>query len=106
MHQRVLIIALPESDKKQLHIDAKRLFYDSKNERHKEWEARYDVKYRSRGQAERHKISDATAFVSVVLPAHYSAIVSVLDHVKQRLEPGWTIKSVIDWGAGTGTALW
>jgi ribosomal protein RSM22 (predicted rRNA methylase) len=46
------------------------------------------------------------AFASVVLPAHYSAVYSVLDHVVHRLGSSWHIEHVIDWNAGTGSAIW
>jgi ribosomal protein RSM22 (predicted rRNA methylase) len=41
-----------------------------------------------------------------VLPAHYSAITSVLRHVKSRLGPLWDVDRIIDWGTGTGSGLW
>lgn len=88
-----------------LHVDAKRLFSggDTKDA---EWDSKYDVRYKSSRQAFRHSERDGTAFATVALPAHYSAIYSVLNHVKQRLGPEWDIKRVIDWGAGTGSGLW
>ena len=94
------------SDKTQLHIDAKRLFSDKDSAEQDVWETQYDTKYRSRLQAARHAERDGTAFVSVALPAHYSAIFSVFDHLKRRMEPGWEIDRVIDWGAATGSGLW
>jgi hypothetical protein len=98
-----------ESDKRQLHNDAKRLFLASEQESgssEAEWEAKYDVKYRSRTQAARHFERDGTAFASIALPAHFSAIYSVLDHAKRRMGPEWNVENVIDWGAGTGSGLW
>lgn len=99
---------IAESDKQRLHQDAKRLFFDESGNSSAEdaWEVEYDVKYRSRRQAERHYERDGTAFASVALPAHFSAITSVLEHVKHRLEPEWSINNVIDWGAGMGSGLW
>jgi hypothetical protein len=79
---------------------------DSEQEGSPEWETKYDVKYRSRLQASRHFERDGTAFASVVLPAHFSAIYSVLHQAKRRLGPEWNVNKVIDWGAGTGSALW
>lgn len=99
---------ISESDKSQLHSDAKRLFQSEvvqENTEH-EWSASYDVKYRSRQQAARHYQRDGTAFASVALPAHYTAIYSVLSHVKRRLEASWNVRHVVDWGAGTGSGLW
>jgi hypothetical protein len=29
-----------------------------------------------------------------------------MDHIKERLEPNWSIERIIDWGAGTGSGLW
>ena len=89
-----------------LHVDAKRLFSDSDGENEPQWDSSYDVSYKSRKQAFRHSERDGTAFASVALPAHYSAIYSVLDHVKHRLGADWKIQRVIDWGAGTGSGLW
>lgn len=70
------------------------------------WDAQYDVRYRSKGQRARHAERDGTAFTSVALPAHYSAIMAVLYHVKMRLGPSWSIQNIIDWGAGAGSGLW
>ncbi|KAH7922862.1 Rsm22-domain-containing protein [Leucogyrophana mollusca] len=96
------------SDKTQLHSDAKRLFFDSETggDVGSGWDPTYDVKYRSRRQGARHFDRDGTAFASVVLPAHYSAIYSVLEHVKHRLGSELRVERVIDWGTGTGSGLW
>ncbi|KAL0951798.1 hypothetical protein HGRIS_008465 [Hohenbuehelia grisea] len=106
--QASINLIISESDKHRLHQDAKRLFLDNGGELSAEdgWEAAYDTKYRSRKQAARHHERDGTAFVSVALPAHFSAISAVFNHVKRRLEPEWRVERVIDWGAGTGSALW
>jgi hypothetical protein len=94
-----------EANKTQLHSDAKRLFQkDGADE--DEWEPHYDTKYRTRIQGVKHAKRDGTAFASVALPAHYSVIYAVLDHVKQRLGPTWSVERVIDWGAGVGSGLW
>lgn len=93
------------TDKPMLHVDAKRLFLDE-SENGAEWDTTYDVRYKTREQRARHAERDGTAFASVALPAHYSAIFSVLDHLKQRLGPDWSIQHVIDWGAGTASGLW
>lgn len=90
------------SDKIQLHSDATRLFFDESEG----WDPSYAVKYRSRKQGARHSDRDGTAFASVVLPAHYSAICAVLHQVKHRLGAEWNVQRVIDWGAGTGSGLW
>lgn len=96
-----------ESDRPQLHNDAKRLFYeDTADGSASEWETQYDSKYRTWRQKTRHAERDGTAFASIALPAHYSAIISVFDHLKRRLEPSWKVERIIDWGAGTGSALW
>jgi ribosomal protein RSM22 (predicted rRNA methylase) len=91
-----------------LHSDAKRLFHDEDlgEGAESEWETHYNSKYRSRRQAAHHAERDGTAFASIALPAHYSAIFSVFDHLKRRLGPSWKIERVIDWGAGTGSGLW
>lgn len=88
-----------------LHADATRLFaQDSEDD--PEWVSAYDIWYKSRRQAARHGVRDGTAFASIALPSHYSAIYAVLDHVKLRMGPEWKIERVIDWGSGTGTGLW
>ena len=88
-----------------LHVDAKRLFTDH-GEDNGEWDTSYDVRYKTGEQRARHAERDGTAFASVALPAHYSAISAVLDHLKQRLGPDWSVQHIIDWGAGTGSGLW
>lgn len=92
------------ADKTLLHSDATRLFND--HDGPSDWDTSYDVKYKSRKQASRHAERDGTAFASVALPAHYSAIYSVLNHARHRLGPTWSVKTLYDWGAGTGSALW
>ncbi len=101
----VSLIESSASDKPQLHHDAKRLFFDDSSPR-TEWDSAYDVKYKSGKEAGKHSLRDATAFATVALPSHYSAIYAVLDHVKLRLGPEWQVRRVIDWGAATGSALW
>ncbi|KAK7058621.1 37S ribosomal protein S22 [Paramarasmius palmivorus] len=95
---------ISESDKPLLHVDAERLFKASEGE--DEWNTNYDTRYRSRAQASKHSERDGTAFATVALPAHYSAIKAVLEHLKHRMGPGYNISRVIDWGAGTGSGLW
>lgn len=96
-----------ESQKSLLHSDAKRLFFSAEAENREEgWDTHYDKVYRTRSQAAQHSIRDGTAFASVALPAHYSAIAVVLNHARVRLGPRWNIDRVIDWGAGTGSGLW
>ncbi|RDB29432.1 Rsm22-cox11 tandem protein 2, mitochondrial [Hypsizygus marmoreus] len=107
--QNTISVMISESDKVQLHSDAKRLFFDEEGDKGagNEWDASYSSHtYRSRKQASRHGERDGTAFASVALPAHYSAISSVFDHLKRRLEPTWKVERIIDWGAGTGSGLW
>lgn len=100
--QKSITALIDASDKVQLHSDATRLFFDESEG----WDHSYDVKYRSRKQGARHSDRDGTAFSSVVLPAHYSAICAVLHHVKHRLGPQWNVQRVIDWGSGAGSGLW
>jgi len=97
---------LPDSDKSMLHVDAKRVFGTADDAADPKWDSQYDVKYKSHKQAYRHSVRDGTAFASIALPAHFSAIYSVLDHVKHRLGPEWQIERVVDWGTGTGSGLW
>lgn len=95
----------PASDKPSLHQDAKRLFLDDSGQR-PEWSPTYDIKYKSGREAGKHALRDATAFATVALPSHYSAIYAVLDHARLRLGPEWQVRRVIDWGAATGSGLW
>ncbi|KAF9075038.1 mitochondrial small ribosomal subunit Rsm22-domain-containing protein [Rhodocollybia butyracea] len=104
--QNSINLLISESDKSMLHNDAKRLFQENADTDDAEWGSTFEAKYRSRQQSSRHSERDGTAFASVALPAHYSAILAVLTHVKHRLGPDWNISKVIDWGAGTGSGLW
>lgn len=105
--QSVVTTIINDSDKSQLHADAMRLFakMDSDGEQ-SGWEMQLDAKYRSYQQGARHAERDATAFVSIAMPGHYTAIYSVLDHLKQRMPPGFAIERVIDWGSASHTGLW
>ncbi|KAI6136262.1 mitochondrial small ribosomal subunit Rsm22-domain-containing protein [Pisolithus sp. B1] len=103
--QRAIASLINDSDKSQLHSDAKRLFLDEVGAR-SSWDVAYDVKYKSRKQSYRHATRDATAFASVILPLHYSAVYAVFHHLKHRLGQTWNVQRVIDWGAGTGSGLW
>ncbi|KAJ7755072.1 Rsm22-domain-containing protein [Mycena maculata] len=106
--QNSINLIISESDKRQLHNDAQRLFRDQDEGGRFEdgWDAVYDKKYRTRAQAHEHSERDGSAFASVALPAHFSVIMAVLDHVKRRLEPEWRVERIMDWGAGTGSGLW
>ena len=70
------------------------------------WHTDFSTHYKSRKQASRHADRDATAFASVALPAHFSAVLSVLEHVKHRLEKSWQVKNIVDWGSAVGSGLW
>lgn len=94
------------ADRSVLHADAERLFLEDVGGGKKEWDATYDKEYKTRKQARRHAERDGTAFASVALPAHFSAIAAVFDHLAHRLGPGWTVDRVVDWHAGTGSGLW
>ena len=90
-----------------LHHDATRLFAQgTEGTNEPGWNASYDAHYKSSRKARLHADRDGTAFASVALPSHYSVVYAVLNHVKQRLGPEWTVDRVIDWGSGTGTGLW
>ncbi|KAJ7687437.1 mitochondrial small ribosomal subunit Rsm22-domain-containing protein [Mycena rosella] len=106
--QNSINLIISEGDKRQLHSDAKRLFQEQNDEGAYEdsWDSNYDTRYNTKRQARRHSDRDGSAFASVALPAHFSAITAVLDHVKRRLEPEWRVERIIDWGAGTGSGLW
>lgn len=88
-----------------LHSDAKRLFLEDTGEK-PQWGTAYDTHYKSRHQASRHAERDGTAFASVALPSHYSAICAVFDHLKRRMGPEWNVEKIIDWGSAAGSGLW
>ena len=92
-------------DRPLLYIDAKRLFLEQSSD-NPQWDTAYDVKYKTAEARARHAERDGTAFASVALPAHYSAIYAVMDHLRERLGPDWSVGRIIDWGAGTGSGLW
>ncbi|KAF9270814.1 Rsm22-domain-containing protein [Marasmius fiardii PR-910] len=104
--QNSINILINGSNKTMLHTDAKRLFVIPEEGSEDHWNTNYDTRYRSRQQASRHSERDGTAFATIALPAHYSAIKSVLQHLKHRMNPDWEVRRVIDWGAGTGSGLW
>ncbi|KAH0837964.1 mitochondrial small ribosomal subunit Rsm22-domain-containing protein [Lanmaoa asiatica] len=103
--QRSVTALIEGTNKTLLHSDAKRLFaeQDSSGEN---WSTAYNVGYKNRRQRYQHSARDGTAFASVILPAHYSAIYAVVRHVKHRLGALWNVDRVIDWGSATGSGLW
>ncbi|KAJ7610970.1 Rsm22-domain-containing protein [Roridomyces roridus] len=106
--QKSINVIISEGDKRQLRSDAQRLFRD-KDEQGRfqdSWDADYDAKYRTKARAHELSERDGSAFASVALPAHFSVITAVFDHVKRRLGPEWRVERIIDWGAGTGSGLW
>ncbi|KAF6754297.1 hypothetical protein DFP72DRAFT_899894 [Ephemerocybe angulata] len=105
--QAAVTSVINNSDKSQLHSDALRLFAKLNPDGETTgWELQLEAKYRSYQQGARHAERDATAFVSIAMPGHYSAIYSVFNHLKHRMEPGWEIERVVDWGAGAYSGLW
>lgn len=70
------------------------------------WHTAYEMEYKSWKQARRHTERDGTAFASVALPAHYSAVYAVLDNIRHRLGEDWKVRSVIDWGSAVGSGFW
>ncbi|KAI5124137.1 hypothetical protein M0805_000948 [Coniferiporia weirii] len=95
-----------EGDKPRLHEDAKRLFREERRDGSEVWNTTYDAEYKSREQAARHADRDGTAFASIALPAHYSAIYAVLDNLKHRLGEEYQVQHVVEWGSGVGSGLW
>ncbi len=100
---------LSESDKTQLHSDAKRLF-QSDTAGHTpdgEWAAQYNVRYHSRRQEARHHERDGIRIcLSRASCALFCHIFSFWVTSGNRLGPSWTVRHVIDWGAGSGSGLW
>ncbi|KAJ3532591.1 hypothetical protein NMY22_g7683 [Coprinellus aureogranulatus] len=98
---------IEDSDKSRLHSDAMRLFAKMDSEENTTgWELQLDPKYKSYKQGARHAERDATAFVSIAMPGHYTAIYSVFEHLKHRMDGGFEVERVIDWGAGSYSGLW
>ncbi|EJD03728.1 Rsm22-domain-containing protein [Fomitiporia mediterranea MF3/22] len=93
-------------DKPRLHEDAKRLFREDGDNGGDLWHTNYQTDYKSWKQTQRHEERDGTAFASVALPAHYSAVYAVFDHIKHRLGDDWKVRNIIDWGSGVGSGLW
>lgn len=94
-----------------LRQDALRLFQSAEDSSQKHgteerWNAQFNQRYRSYVHASKLGRRDGTAFAAVALPAHYSAILSVMNHLKKRMGPDFTVRHVVDWGAGTGSGLW
>ncbi|KAF9021737.1 Rsm22-domain-containing protein [Hymenopellis radicata] len=103
--QDAISVLINDADKPRLRDDAKRLFLDEEAG-NGGWNTEFDATYKSFEQRKRHAERDGTAFATVALPAHYSAILSVLTHARHRLGPTWQVDRVVDWGAATGSALW
>ncbi|KIJ36933.1 hypothetical protein M422DRAFT_33984 [Sphaerobolus stellatus SS14] len=124
--QRSIMGLISESDKPLIHFDAKRLFQqsptaDASADKHgttpNTWSLHYvppsytetkSTDKLSHIRARKNRIRDGTAFATVVMPAQYSVIRSVLEHVRTRLGDEWAsnVDGVIDWGSGTGSGLW
>jgi ribosomal protein RSM22 (predicted rRNA methylase) len=68
--------------------------------------ARISERYRGQGTSEAIvDAADALAYALARMPATYAAIARVLDELTDRA-PGWTPGSILDAGAGPGTATW
>ena len=49
--------------------------------------------------------TQAAAYMAARMPACYAAVYKVLEEVSMRL-PGFAPESMLDFGAGPGTAIW
>jgi ribosomal protein RSM22 (predicted rRNA methylase) len=68
--------------------------------------ARISERYRGQGTSETIvDEADALAYALARMPATYAAIARVLKELADRA-PGWTPQSILDAGAGPGTATW
>ena len=68
--------------------------------------ARISERYRGQGTSEAiTDEADALAYALARMPATYAAISRVLEELSDRA-PGWTPGSILDAGAGPGTATW
>ena len=83
---------LIDGDKPRLHEDAKRLFREERKDGDQLWHTSYAAEYKSWKQTRRHAERDGTAFASVALPAHYSAVYAVLDNIRHRLGDEWKVR--------------
>ncbi len=52
-----------------------------------------------------HSPADVAAYATYRLPATYAAVYAVFDEVRKR-QPDWQPRSMLDAGAGPGTAMW
>ncbi|KAI0035111.1 mitochondrial small ribosomal subunit Rsm22-domain-containing protein [Vararia minispora EC-137] len=105
--QKAIYNLVEASDKGRLRADAMRLFKEEESENGPgTWHAEYNFEYKSPKQAFRHGAFDGTAFATIALPGHYSAIYTVLNETRNRLGRDWFVDTVYDWGSGTGSALW
>ncbi|KAH8835675.1 mitochondrial small ribosomal subunit Rsm22-domain-containing protein [Flagelloscypha sp. PMI_526] len=99
--QTAITSFISESNKHQLREDAERLFQENDA-----WSTEFDKRYRSFRHSRRAGERDGAAFAAIALPAHYSAIYSVFNHLRHRLGTTLRIGSVMDWGSATASGFW
>ncbi|KAF8526309.1 Rsm22-domain-containing protein [Hysterangium stoloniferum] len=121
--QATIIRLISDSVKSLVHADAQRLFHGSAPETEsggaipKAWSMHYippnytEAKSSSKvshikARLNRHR--DGTAFASVVMPAQYAVVLSVLNELKNRLGKDWAqnVERFVEWGSGTGAGMW
>ena len=69
--------------------------------------ARISERYRGQGTSEAiADEADALAYALARMPATYAAVARVFWMSSSDRAPGWTPRSILDAGAGPGTATW
>lgn len=101
-----------ESDNNtRLHSDALRLFLNrsSPSPNSESWsytDTNTSDKYTSSHKARKHATRDGLAFATITLPPQFSVLFSIFSHIKWRMEEGFKIKRVYEWGGALGSGLW
>jgi ribosomal protein RSM22 (predicted rRNA methylase) len=95
----------PETDRRQVRSDARRLYERTDDDGEKEW-IMEDPLYKNRQQAVERTVRDGLAYATVIMPKHYTGIHNVFQHIHQRFGPEFKPTNIIDMGSHVGEALW
>ncbi|KAF8308419.1 hypothetical protein DL93DRAFT_1883914 [Clavulina sp. PMI_390] len=102
------------SDKHQLRSDAKRLFLKPSSRESSsfdnEWTLELPGKFKENRKRKSARVTprEALAFTAIAIPGQFAAVQNVLRETKGRLGDTWAqnVQGVIDFGSGTGVAMW
>jgi len=102
-----------DSDKYLLRSDAKRLFLmpsDGGSAFGNTWTTEMPSKFKQSRKRKSARLTprEALAYAVISIPAQYASIRNVLRETRLRLGDAWTktIHGVVDFGSGTGVAMW